>query len=195
MGWLNKIIDRPVAQNQINFEIKHSLKSIFLFGFSGIPIIWLYRIGYLTFDTNSISNILIGLVILNIYNELHFFIVHRLMHLPYFMKKIHWVHHKTRIPTIQSVYSFHWIEATLLSTVPLTIVPFVEFAPMAVAIYPLTSILLNFSGHCNYRFGNGVGKSWQLLGTNHHHHHSKGKQNFGFAIPVLDFFYSKINKK
>jgi len=194
MGILNKISTKEIPTKQLRFEILHSLKSIFIFGLSGIPVIWLYRNDFVHFLPNTLPNILIGLVILNLYNELHFFVVHRMMHLPYFMKKIHWVHHQSRIPTIQSVYSFHWIEATLLSTVPLTIIPFFDFAALAVGIYPLTSILLNLSGHCNYRFGNGKGNNWQLLGTNHHHHHSKGKQNFGFAVPILDSFLTKLKK-
>ena len=111
------------------------------------------------------------------------------------MKKVHYIHHKSLVPTVFSVYSFHWLEALLLSTVPLSIVPFIPFSFTAIALYPMSSILLNFAGHCNYRFGKGKGESWRLFGTHHNEHHNKGRQNYGFAINFLDKLFSYKNLK
>ena len=47
----------------------------------------------------------------------------------------------------------------LLSTVPLTLILFCPLSPLALGIYSLTSILLNFAGHSNVRFGNGSGNA------------------------------------
>lgn len=188
---LHKIVLKEVTKKQILFEIKHSLKSIFIFGTSIIPIIYLIRLGVITFLPNTIFNVLLGLVILNLWNEVHFFIVHRIMHFPFFMKNVHYIHHQSKVPTVYSVYSFHWLEALLLSTVPLTITLFVPLSPIAIAIYPLVSVLLNYSGHCNYRFGNGTGKSWYLFGTHHNEHHFKNRKNYGFLSPILDYLTSK----
>ena len=113
-GLTNKIISRKVAKNQIKTEIKHSSVSLLIFGLSGIPIIYLVRIGQIELLDNSFINILIGVVVLNVFNEIHFFVVHRMMHIPFMMKHVHKVHHKSVVPTVYSVYSFHWIEATLL---------------------------------------------------------------------------------
>ena len=189
---VQKVTEREVTKEQISFEIKHSLKSIFIFGTSIIPIIYLVRVGFITFLPNTIFNVLLGIIILNLWNEIHFFVVHRIMHLPFFMKNVHYIHHKSKVPTVYSVYSFHWLEALLLSTVPLTIALFLPFSPISIAMYPLVSILINYSGHCNYRFGNGTGKSWQLFGTHHNEHHFKNKKNYGFLSPFLDFLISKL---
>jgi len=188
---LHKIVDKTVEAGQIRREIKYSIGSILIFGFSGFPVIYLIRAGYCTLLTDSAFNILIGLLILNVWNEIHFFVVHRTMHLPFFMKNVHRVHHQSVIPTVYSVYSFHWLEALLLSTVPITIVPFIPFAPMAIALYPLSSILFNFSGHCNYRFGTGKGNSWKLFGTHHNEHHYSFKNNYGFVSDLLDKLFVK----
>ncbi len=193
MSILHKITNQKPAPKQVKFEIKKSIQSIFIFGLSALPVIYLYRTHQIHFLPNTLYNVVVGLIFLNIYNELHFYIVHRIMHTPLLMKRVHWVHHKTKIPTIQSVYSFHWLEATLLSSVMLTIIPFIDLASLAVGLYPLTSILFNFSGHCNYRFGKGEGTMLQLLGTNHHDHHTKGKRHFGFALPLFDFL-TKLQK-
>ena len=191
-GWLNIIIDKPISSQQQNYEIKHSLLSIFIFGFSALPVIYFIRNGQIVLLPDTFLNILSGLILLTLWNEVHFFVIHRLMHLPFFMKYVHLVHHKSHIPSVYSVYSFHGVEAMLLSTVPLTITPFVHIAPTAIMLYPLASILLNFAGHCNYRFGKGTGSRWKLIGTYHNEHHAKGRKNYGFASDFLDNLYSKM---
>ncbi len=183
---LQQIVPGEISKEQKKFELKHSFVSIIFFGFSGIPIIYLIRMEFITILPNTVFSVLIGVVILTIWNEIHFFVIHRMMHLPFFMKRVHYIHHKSKVPSVYSVYSFHWVEAFLLSTVPVTIAPFISFAPLAFVIYPLVSILLNYAGHCNYRFGVGKGRNWQLIATNHNEHHFKGKHNYGFASDLLD---------
>jgi len=190
---IHLIDNRKVKPGQLAFEKWHSLKSIAVFGFSIIPVIYFVRMGWITLLPDTWINILIGLVVLTLWNEVHFFAVHRIMHKRFFMKNIHFVHHKSITPTVYSVYSFHWLEAFLLSTVPITIAPFLPFSIIAIFIYPLVSILLNYAGHCNYRFGSGKGEAWWLFGTNHNKHHSKGKKNYGFALNFLDRLFSKPN--
>ena len=192
---LKKITNKEVSRDQIKFEIKHSFKSIVIFGFSIIPIIYLVRTGIVNLLPNTWLNVLMGIIILTLWNEVHFYVVHRIMHKKFMMKHVHRIHHKSVIPTVYSVFSFHWIEALLLSTIPLTIVPFIPFSIVAVFIYPFVSILLNFAGHCNYRFGNGEGDSWELLGTYHNQHHSRGRGNYGFAFNFLDKLFSKQNRE
>ena len=192
---LHKIVEKKIHAKQIRYEVVHSLSSIIIFGFSSLPIIYLIRIDFAHLLPNTIANVLLGIVLLTIWNEVHFFTVHRIMHLPYFMRHVHVVHHRSNIPTVYSVYSFHWFEAFLLSTVPLTIVPFIPFAPVAIFLYPLVSVLFNYAGHCNYRFGNGTGLSWKLFGTNHNDHHFKAKKNYGFVSDVIDKLYAMIKRR
>ncbi|WP_460541760.1 sterol desaturase family protein [Echinicola sediminis] len=190
---LNLIDSRQVKPGQIAFEKWHSLKSILVFGFSIIPVVYFIRMGWITLLPDTWLNVLIGLALLTLWNEVHFFVVHRIMHTRFFMKRIHFVHHKSITPTVYSVYSFHWIEAFLLSTVPITIAPLLPFSIVAIFTYPLVSILLNYAGHCNYRFGSGRGEAWWLMGTHHNQHHSKGSKNYGFALNFLDRLFSKPN--
>lgn len=191
---LHKITDRVVPEKQIRFEMLHSLKSIFIFGFSAFPVIYLVRMNAIVLAPDTPLNIFIGVLVLTVWNEIHFFVVHRTMHIPFFMKHVHSVHHKSITPTVYSVYSFHWFEALLLSTVPLTLVIFMPLAPIAIFIYPLASILLNYAGHCNYRFGKGKGADWKLFGTNHNAHHAKFTKNYGFASNLLDKLNDRIAK-
>ena len=192
-GYLSKIIQKQVSTKQVQFEIKYSLQSILIFGISAHPVIYGIRNEWITLLPNTFTNVIAGLIILTIWNEVHFFIVHRIMHTPFFLKRVHVVHHKSIIPTVYSVYSFHWLEAFLLSTVPITIVPFINFSPLAIFLYPLVSILFNFCGHCNYRFGSGNGAAWKLFGTKHNEHHAAGRKNYGFISGLPDKIYQLFN--
>jgi sterol desaturase/sphingolipid hydroxylase (fatty acid hydroxylase superfamily) len=194
-GVIDQIIKREATKRQKKMEKIHSLKSIFVFGFSVFPVLYLIRTNAITLLPDTVLNIVVGVLVLTIWNEVHFFVVHRIMHIPFFMKKVHKVHHKSIIPTVYSVYSFHWFEALLLSTVPITILPFLPFSPIAVFLYPLVSILLNYSGHCNYRFGKGKGANWKLFGTRHNAHHGTFKKSYGFASDVLDKLNDKISQQ
>jgi Delta7-sterol 5-desaturase len=188
---LHKITSREIPEEQLAFEIKHSVQSILIFGLSVLPIIYLIRIDVIQLLPNTWFTVLLGLVILTLWNEVHFYVVHRILHQKFMMKHVHYIHHKSTVPTVYAVYSFHWLEAALLSTTPLTIAPFIPFSILAVFIYPTVSILLNFAGHCNYRFGDGKGDSWRLFGTAHNEHHNKGRKNYGFALNFLDKLFSK----
>jgi sterol desaturase/sphingolipid hydroxylase (fatty acid hydroxylase superfamily) len=189
--WLHRITNQSVTPVQIRFEIKHSVVSMFLFGISGAILIALVRAQIFRLATDTWINLIIGVTILNIWNEVYFFIIHRLLHLPFLMRHIHWIHHKSVVPTVYSVYSFHWIEAFLLGSVPISIGYWVSFSPMTLLLYPVTSILLNFAGHCNYRFGDGTGSQWFTFGTTHNQHHAKGAKKYGFATFILDWIHQK----
>jgi sterol desaturase/sphingolipid hydroxylase (fatty acid hydroxylase superfamily) len=188
---LNKIDKANISSDQIKFEIRNSVVSILIFGLSILPIIFAYRSNVIEFAEDSIFNVILTLIALTFWNEIHFYLVHRLMHQSWFMKHFHYVHHQSTIPTTYSVYSFHWLEAFLLSTVPITLLLITKLSFLGVMLYPIVSILLNFAGHCNYRFGKGKGSGLIYLGTNHHHHHSKRKKNYSFTLSILDRMFSK----
>lgn len=185
-GVLKKIASEEVDKKQIAYEIKNSLVSILVFATSGIPIIFLCRQGYLQLWPDTLGYILLSLLLLNIWNEVHFFLIHRLLHLPFFMKKAHYIHHRSHIPTVYAVYSFHWLESTLLSTVQLSLLVLIPLSPLAIFIYPVNSILFNLSAHCNHRFGSGHANRWLAFATKHHKHHSERLKNYGFVTFILD---------
>ncbi|MBC7488569.1 MAG: sterol desaturase family protein [Cytophagaceae bacterium] len=170
--------------------MKNSFRSILIFGFSSLPIIYFVRTGFVVLLSDSLWVTLVGLAALIIWNEIHFFLVHRVMHWPIFYRYIHYMHHVSKIPTVYSVFSFHPVEAFLLSTVEVTIILFIPLSATAIFLYPLVSILLNYAGHYNYRFGNGSGRNWKLFGTRHSAHHYKNTNQYGFASPVLDKIFA-----
>jgi Delta7-sterol 5-desaturase len=166
-----------------------------MFSLTSVIFIYLVRHGIFKLSPDSISHTLFGVTLLTLWNEVYFFIIHRLMHIPFMMRRFHHIHHRSVTPSVYSVYSFHWFEAFLLGNVPLTLAPFISFSALTLVFYPLASILINFAGHCNHRFGDGNGSSWLTFGTTHNTHHAKGAKNYGFATFLLDTIHSKIFNK
>ena len=191
---LEKVVPTTNPNKNIAFEIKNSFLSILVFGFSGVAMVYLVREGFVILKAETLLNTLLGVVLLTLWNELHFFVVHRMMHIPFLYRTVHKIHHQSKIPSVFSVYSFHWLEALLLSLVPISIAPFFSVSASAIFLYPLASILLNYAGHCNYRFGTGKGPSWKLIGTRHSEHHFRNTKNYGFAMTVFDWLFSSTKK-
>ena len=106
---LHKIRPEEVSRRQIFFEIKHSLKSIVVFGFSIIPVIYFVRLGIIELLPNTWLTVLAGLIVLTLWNEVHFYLVHRLMHQKFMMKQVHYIHHKSHIAVYSIFYTcrFH----------------------------------------------------------------------------------------
>jgi sterol desaturase/sphingolipid hydroxylase (fatty acid hydroxylase superfamily) len=191
-----KFLEKIQVSKTSNFreEIRNSILSIFIFGFSGVFLVLFVKLNWISFENSSVFNVVFGVLILMLWNEIHFFIIHRLLHIPFLFKKVHYIHHKSKIPSVYTVYSFHWIEAFLLSTVPLFITPFYDFSIISIALFPLMSILFNFAGHCNYRFGKGMLPTFLLFGTKHNTHHSKNTGNYSFITSFLDIISTKIRR-
>ncbi|MFA0963220.1 sterol desaturase family protein [Roseivirga sp. BDSF3-8] len=191
-GVLTKISNRPPFPGQITYELKHSFLSIVIFGITALPLVWLLRHGAIQVLPDSPANVLYSVVVLTLWNEVHFFMIHRLMHTGWFMRHIHHVHHRSHTPTPWSVFSFHPLEAFLLSTLPLTIAPWLPLAPLGILLFPLVSIILNFAGHSNYCFGNGKTGAWLGFSSRHAGHHTGTSRSYGFALLLPDLIWNKL---
>ncbi len=189
-GWMERISDRPYSREQLLFELRQSLISILVFGFSSWPLAYLIRKQLIHPGEPTLGNILLGLLILTFWNEIHFYIIHRIMHLPWLMKKVHYMHHRSVVPSVFSVYSFHPLEAALLSSVLVTIAPFYSFPYAALMLFPTVSILINFSGHSNYRMVLNTQKKWLLFATKHNDHHGKAGREYGFMTNFMDRLFT-----
>lgn len=183
--WIEKIVLTPVKPQQIQSEIINSIRSIAVFGLTTLPIVYLYRTEFVNYVPSTLAWTALSLLVLNLYNELHFYLLHRLFHQPFFMKHIHYIHHLSRVPTVWSVFSFHWLEGLLLSLVPLVVILFFPIAPIAFILYPINSIVINVLGHSNVRI-KGLAHTFLGFVSKHSTHHLKGKNNYGFASVILD---------
>ena len=119
--FIEQLINNPIypkkKSNQVWQEITRSLLSIALFSF-GILVIWggiEYSLFKITWESGYI--VLYEFIVLILWNDLHFYVSHRLLHTTTKLKKFHGIHHQSRPSTAFAAYSFHPAEAIILGSV------------------------------------------------------------------------------
>jgi len=186
----NSINPKPSHQ-QIFKEIRLSLVSIFIFSLQAIGIQWAYTKGIIHIEWNIIWYTLpFEILALFLWNEIHFYAAHWLLHRKWLFKKVHFIHHRSTSPTPFSTYSFHWFEAFLLGTVIFLPLLVYNFQFLALISLPLLSIFLNVLGHWNYDMFPEKSSSHILkFSFRHSMHHKWIKGNFGFFLPQFDHWF------
>ena len=111
----------PKSNNKAFLFNNQTLDNIFLTIFSGVPIWTSYE--YFAFycfsnnlfqtvslESNPIYSILLIIIFIPIFHELHFYLVHRFIHIKPIYKYIHYVHHKNINPGPWSGLAMHPVE-------------------------------------------------------------------------------------
>jgi Delta7-sterol 5-desaturase len=188
---------RPLALAQIRREVIASAVSISIFGGYAAATMAAYRAGLIEVDfSHHMLRMLLDLLLLALWNEMHFYLCHRLLHTRWLFRHVHCDHHRSVTPSAYSAYSFHWFEALLLGSVMLTAMVWHTFNIFALALFPLVSLLLNNYGHMNYDLFPRA-SDWNPLTATRRHtlHHTAMRGNYGFALPLLDLLLGTAVRK
>ncbi|MEO5910229.1 MAG: sterol desaturase family protein [Pelobium sp.] len=192
---LAQVDNHFLYSGQQKIEIFQSMRSIFIFSLQGIVIQQGIANDWLHISTTLSWWLLPQIIILFIWNEVHFYLGHWLLHTKFMMRNVHHVHHHSKEPTVFSTFSFHWVEAFLLGTViffPLLIYPFQLWAILSL---PIMSLLINLMGHSNYDlFPNHNPEHLLKFSYRHSMHHKRGRGNLGFLLPWLDQLFKTTAK-
>ena len=184
-GWLNTT---PIASGQVRRELTLSALSILILGI-GTIVPW----GRLKWHWAGLATqadawrVFGGLLALMLWNEVHFYLNHRALHLGW-LKRYHLAHHRSVVTTPWSTYAFHPVEAMMLGSVLLLPMLVHDFTFAALLFTPILSLTFNSIGHSNYDFLPSAERDrWWLNGARRHHqHHVQYKGNYGFMFPFMD---------
>ncbi len=182
---------RPLFKNQIYWEISHSLMSIAIFGFYGALTIWAESVGlvFIDWDVPTLSRFLLDMLVLAIWNEIHFFVIHRMLHMKLFYRRVHFVHHRSTVTTPFSTYSFHPLESFLLSSVMILGMLFYDYNILVLMTFPLVSLFFNSIGHLNFTiFSDKKMNHIASASRRHAAHHRFHSGNYGFVLPYFDIW-------
>jgi lathosterol oxidase len=183
-----RVIDpRPLPAGQVARETAQACGSIAVFGI-GLLLPWgLLRAGWAQLAQDpSTLRIAAELAVLFVWNELHFYATHRLLHTPW-LRRFHAGHHRSHTPTPFSTYAFHPVEAALLGSVPLLPMLVHDFSFAALVGLTVLSIVLNGLGHANYEFSRRAPARGPLGASRRHHlHHACYGGNYGFLLTAFD---------
>jgi sterol desaturase/sphingolipid hydroxylase (fatty acid hydroxylase superfamily) len=187
LHWGRVLDPRPLAPGQLRREIRQSIVSVLIFGV-GLLVPWgLLRLGWAGLATDA-SPLRVGLEVLALFlwNELHFYASHRLLHTAP-LRRFHGDHHRSHVATPWSTYALHPVEALLLGSVPIIPMLLHDFSFAALLCLPVLSIVLNNLGHSNYEFTRRPGAhGWLGASRRHHLHHACYHGNYGFLLEVFD---------
>ena len=185
---MGQVLDtRPLRNDQLRREWRQSFHSVLIFGI-GMVVPWgLLRLGWAQLAPEaSAPRIVLEIVVLMIWNDVHFWINHRLLHTRWLVR-FHGDHHRSVVTTPWSTYSFHPIEALMLGNIILLPMLVHDFSFWSLAAVPVLSLLLNVIGHSNYDFFPRVDLAHPLAASRRHHlHHARPGGNYGFALPFMD---------
>ncbi len=185
---IGRVLDtRPLPARQLSRELGASAVSILIFG-CGLIVPWaMLRAGWASLAiAPSTARVLAEVLLLFFWNELHFYVNHRLLHTPR-LRRFHALHHRSHIATPFSTYAFHPIEALLLGSVPLLPMLLHDFSFAALLSLPIFSVLLNNLGHSNYEASRvAPAGGWLGASRRHHLHHACFHGNYGFLLEVFD---------
>ncbi|XZG69541.1 sterol desaturase family protein [Chitinibacteraceae bacterium HSL-7] len=179
---------RPVPAGQLRREWLLSASSILVFGL-GMVFPWgLLQLGWATLAVSAgPAQIALEIAVLVVWNEVHFYLNHRLLHTRW-LRRFHGPHHRSVIVTPWATYAFHPVEAMMLGNVILLPMVLHDFSVYSLASVPLFSLLFNCIGHSNYDFLPDFDRDrWWLNGARRHHlHHACFNGNYGFMFPFMD---------
>ena len=190
LGIGQPIDPRPIRPGQLRGELVRSLVSVSIFAGYGMLTLWAERHGLVTIRWQETTYaFLLDLVGFFLWNEVHFYVCHRLLHTRWLMRNIHVWHHRSVVPTPFSTYSFHGVEALLLSSVMLIWLLILPLGIGTVLVFPLVSLVINCVGHMNYAVFPQAGLDQVFAGCRRHTmHHTEGG-NYGFYLPWLDAWF------
>ena len=185
-----RIDPKPLRSGQIRYELGLSALSILIFGV-GTALPWAFlHWGWarLAQDPGPLR-IAIEMAVLLVWNDIHFYANHRLLHTRP-LRRFHAQHHRSLVTTPFSTYSFHPLEAALLGNVILLPMLLHDFSFAALLSLPVMSLLLNNLGHSNYDFAPSAGHDhWLSASRRHHLHHTRYHGNYGFLFNFMDGWF------
>lgn len=187
LGFGRVLDQRPLRHGQLRREIGESSISILIFGVGALMPWWLVREDWagLALDASPIR-IAAEIAVLFLWNELHFYLNHRLLHTKP-LRRFHVDHHRSLTPTPFSTYAFHPVEALMLGSVPILPMLLHDFSPVALIALTAMSIVLNNLGHANYEFTRRAPARGPLAASRRHQlHHAVYHGNYGFLLDVFD---------
>ena len=187
---------RPFARNSRAFTFNDQVRdNVFWTCASGVPIWSAYEVLMMWAMANGLVPMLVlpqdlGWLILLVlavplWETLHFFLIHRLIHWPPFYRRVHALHHRNSNVGPWSGLSMHPLEHVIyLSTVLIHFV--VPAHPLLIMFHLMYFTLTAATTHTGYQGLLIRGRLWLKLGTFHHQlHHRYYECNYGgLEIPL-----------
>ena len=182
-------------RDQVRREIAYSLLTCLMFPTSVFMTIALGELGltrvYFYVEEFGWGYLVASVAMMIILHDALFYWTHRLLHTPWLMRHVHYVHHQSTDPTPWAAFSFHPVEGFLQVFNIVIIVMLIPAHPIALSAFLLLNVVGNVFGHCGFEFfstGFRQGPLGRLLNTPSVHawHHRRFRHNYCLYFTVWD---------
>lgn len=199
-----KIFDMNSSTSVQKRELRNSVRTIFIANIIAIVIYVFYELGwtqiYISSPDNSIFYIFLSVIIIHTLHDAYFYWTHRWMHEVSWMKKLHRVHHQSKIPSPLSALSFSTGEA-IVQYIFFLIIAIILPVHWGVLVFFFTFLYwINVWGHTEFEFWpNGLyrlpyGSSFNTI-THHNLHHYDSTGNYSLYYRFWDEKCGTLNEK
>ncbi|MEL7445922.1 MAG: sterol desaturase family protein [Pseudomonadota bacterium] len=198
-GWANrrKIQTRSAKAGDYKREVLSSLRTVIVFGVTTLATVIGKELGVirLELETTTLFTVIWQFALIVLLHDAYFYWAHRAMHTKRLFRATHLHHHKSRIPTPWTAYSFSaWEAAIEAAFVPVfllaTSLMGVAYAGFAIFLFLWHMIIRNVMAHAGHEifpagWVDNPLTNWITTTTHHDLHHS-ASQNFGFYFTWWD---------
>lgn len=195
-SWVKKRIASTLPDKKVMaHEFKYSVISSVIFGFMGAWMFDVWERGqtlvYMDFSKYGFVYAIISLLVMMFIHDTYFYWTHRLLHLPWFYKKWHRVHHSSPNPSPWAAFCFHPVEAFIESLYMPIIAFTIPSHPIVIMIFLMLMTVLGVVNHLGYELypevfhRHGFLKT-MISATNHSVHHRFNKFNYALYFTWWD---------
>lgn len=192
------------GQNKI--EKRNFWRNVFLMALVPVPIITLlYKTWYVTVLQNTPWYfLLLETIAIILLHDAYFYRTHRLLHLPFFYKRFHRVHHASVHPTLYTALNFDMVELLInysfliwFELLMWALFGWLDYMPVFILMTYTT--LWNFYGHSwvelySKRFRKSRLGRFIMSSTYHDVHHSRNDWNYAFFFTFRDRICGTISR-
>ena len=199
-----RIQKTDIKPGQINYEIKYSLISFFAMAISTWPLIYMFENGqtaiYRNWSDMPLWMVPLGVLIFFVWHDIYFYWSHRWLHSKWAFKKIHYIHHLSKVPTPFDSHCFHWFEGILQIIFIYPIVIWVPMHPWTFVLYMAITHFFAAWGHFNYELmplktWNAWWGSWVTTSTHHNYHHKFNNGNLALYFKFWDKKFGTLDPR
>ena len=190
-----EIQEKKVTEKQLRLEKQRSYSTQIIFFVMGLGIYGLYQLGitriYIKWDERGVLYFFFSWFLIQQLHDAYFYWTHRWMHEWKWLRKYHFVHHESSVPTPYAALSFHPVES-FIHGFYWYIIAFLFPVPIhwMFAFYSFM-FYINMWGHNNYEFWYSDLLTHPILKhlntpTHHNLHHKYHTNNYSIYYNFWD---------
>lgn len=186
-----KVIFREIGSSLLTFVVIGFINGILTFILPHGRYGLFYDNYYSEIGTYSWAYFFLSIFLMLVIDDTYFYWAHRLLHHPWFYRRVHKVHHYSIDPNPFTTYSFHPVEAASLFFGYRLVPSIIPVHDVAVQLWLLLTLLNAIAIHLGYEiypqwFTKSKLTSWKCPSTHHNMHHEKVKGNYGLIFTWWD---------